>query len=111
MIPPLHQAPTTPEQWLELDEAERLVNRALHTLTPREERVLRLRYGLADEPTMLFREIADHFSVTMERVRQIHDRAIRKLRHRERSRALVAAAELLDVSTAQFTPTRSDAWE
>lgn len=61
---------------------------ALHTLTRREEEVLRLRYGLADGRTRTLEEVGQIFHVTRERIRQIEAKALRKLKHPTRSRKL-----------------------
>ncbi len=60
----------------------------LHTLTEREERVLRLRFGLGDGYPRTLEEVGSVFKVTRERVRQIEAKAIRKMRHPTRSRKL-----------------------
>lgn len=60
----------------------------LKTLTPREEKVLRLRYGLEDGRMHTLEEVGDEFQVTRERIRQIEAKALRKLRHPSRSRIL-----------------------
>ena len=60
----------------------------LKTLTPREERVLRLRYGLTDGRMHTLEEVGEEFNVTRERIRQIEAKALRKLRHPSRSRKL-----------------------
>lgn len=60
----------------------------LHTLTEREERVLRLRFGLGDGYPRTLEEVGTVFKVTRERVRQIEAKAIRKMRHPTRSRKL-----------------------
>ncbi len=60
----------------------------LHTLTEREERVLRLRFGLGDGYPRTLEEVGTVFNVTRERVRQIEAKAIRKMRHPTRSRKL-----------------------
>ena len=60
----------------------------LNTLTPREERVLRLRYGIDDGHTRTLEEVGKEFGVTRERIRQIEAKALRKLRHPQRSRKL-----------------------
>jgi RNA polymerase primary sigma factor len=66
------------------EEIERLLN----SLTPREARVLQLRYGLADGHSYTLEEVGDRFGVTRERIRQIETKAIRRLRHPTRSRKL-----------------------
>jgi len=60
----------------------------LGTLTPREEKVLRLRFGIEDGRTRTLEEVGREFSVTRERIRQIEAKALRKLRHPSRSKKL-----------------------
>ncbi|MGB7605994.1 MAG: RNA polymerase sigma factor RpoD [Lutisporaceae bacterium] len=60
----------------------------LDTLTPREEKVLRLRFGLDDGRARTLEEVGKEFSVTRERIRQIEAKALRKLRHPSRSKKL-----------------------
>ena len=60
----------------------------LATLTPREEKVLRLRFGLEDGRTRTLEEVGREFNVTRERIRQIEAKALRKLRHPSRSKKL-----------------------
>ena len=67
--------------------SEQLVE-VLGTLTEREERVLRLRFGLDDGRTRTLEEVGEEFDVTRERIRQIEAKALRKLRHPSRSRKL-----------------------
>ena len=66
---------------------EQLIN-VLDTLTPREEKVLRLRYGLDDGRPRTLEEVGKEFNVTRERIRQIEAKALRKLRHPSRSKRL-----------------------
>ena len=66
---------------------EQLVD-VLSTLTPREEKVLRLRFGLDDGYARTLEEVGKEFNVTRERIRQIEMKALRKLRHPSRSRKL-----------------------
>ena len=60
----------------------------LSTLTPREEQVLRMRFGLTDGRTHTLEEVGKEFDVTRERIRQIESKALRKLRHPSRSKKL-----------------------
>jgi RNA polymerase primary sigma factor len=62
--------------------------RVLNTLTPREERVLRMRFGIGMNTDHTLEEVGQQFSVTRERIRQIEAKALRKLKHPSRSRKL-----------------------
>ncbi|MBP1556791.1 MAG: RNA polymerase sigma factor RpoD [Oscillospiraceae bacterium] len=64
------------------------LSEVLHTLTPREEKVLRLRFGLEDGRSRTLKEVGKEFKVTRERIRQIEAKALRKLRHPSRSKKL-----------------------
>ncbi|MBQ3527294.1 MAG: RNA polymerase sigma factor RpoD [Clostridia bacterium] len=64
------------------------IREVLHTLTPREEQVLKLRYGLEDGRTHTLEEVGKKFDITRERIRQIEAKALRKLRHPSRSKRL-----------------------
>ena len=66
---------------------EQLVD-VLSTLTPREEKVLKLRFGIEDGRTRTLEEVGKEFKVTRERIRQIEAKALRKLRHPSRSKKL-----------------------
>jgi len=62
--------------------------RMLASLTPREERVLRMRFGIGLNTDHTLEEVGQQFSVTRERIRQIEAKALRKLKHPSRSRTL-----------------------
>ena len=62
----------------------------LNTLSPREEKVIRLRFGIGCDREHTLEEIGQEFDVTRERIRQIEAKALRKLRHPSRSRKLKA---------------------
>lgn len=64
------------------------LNDVLSTLTPREEKVLRLRFGLDDGKTRTLEDVGKEFNVTRERIRQIEAKALRKLKHPSRSKKL-----------------------
>ena len=64
------------------------IDDVLSTLTPREQRVLQLRFGLEDGRSRTLEEVGKEFAVTRERIRQIEAKALRKLRHPSRSRKL-----------------------
>ena len=69
--------------------------RVLATLTPREERVLRMRFGIGMNTDHTLEEVGKQFSVTRERIRQIEAKALRKLRHPSRSKKLKSFVESL----------------
>lgn len=65
-----------------------IILQVLDTLTPREEKVIRLRYGIDDGEARTLEEVGHEFNVTRERIRQIQAKALRKLRHPSRSKQL-----------------------
>jgi RNA polymerase primary sigma factor len=67
-----------------------MTEHVLNTLTPREERVIKMRFGLEDGTEHTLEEVGQNFAVTRERIRQIEAKALRKLRHPSRSRRLRA---------------------
>src|SRR5215469_16356933 len=67
-----------------------MTEQVLNTLTPREERVIKMRFGLEDGTERTLEEVGQNFAVTRERIRQIEAKALRKLRHPSRSRRLRA---------------------
>ncbi|AFM03523.1 RNA polymerase sigma factor, sigma-70 family [Bernardetia litoralis DSM 6794] len=77
-----------PDSELMNDSLRREVQRALSTLTPREADVITYYFGLNGEHPMTLEEIGEKFNLTRERVRQIKEKAIRRLRHTTRSKAL-----------------------
>ena len=80
----------SPDNYL-IDESLKIeVNHALSTLTPREAEVVRLYFGLEREHSLTLEEIGYRFNLTRERIRQIKEKAIRRLSHTSRSRALRA---------------------
>ncbi|MDE0354674.1 MAG: RNA polymerase sigma factor RpoD [Deltaproteobacteria bacterium] len=72
---------------------EEQTKKVLATLTPREEQVLRLRFGIGEKSDHTLEEVGQKFSVTRERIRQIEAKALRKLRHPSRSKRLKSFME------------------
>ncbi len=79
-----------PDQKLMEDSLRSEIERALSTLTEREGDVIRLYFGLGKEHSLTLEEIGEKFNLTRERVRQIKEKAIRRLRHASRSKNLRA---------------------
>ena len=69
-------------------DLRKVTSRMLETLTPREERILRLRYGIGVSTEHTLEEVGREFQVTRERIRQIEAKALRKLKHPSRSRRI-----------------------
>ena len=76
-------------------DLQRQINCALETLTPREEKVLRKRFGIGEATDHTLEEVGQDFEVTRERIRQIEAKALRKLRHPSRSKKLRSFVETL----------------
>jgi RNA polymerase primary sigma factor len=81
------------EAAINLNLAEQ-TRKALATLTPREEKVLRMRFGIGEKADHTLEEVGKDFAVTRERIRQIEAKALRKLRHPTRSRKLKGFLEM-----------------
>ena len=79
---------SSPYQCVEKDMMSEYLLKILHTLTPREETVIRMRFGIGVERNYTLEEVGRHLSLTRERVRQIEATAMRKLRHPKRGRLL-----------------------
>lgn len=77
-----------PERALVVESLQKEIERSLSTLTSREGDVVRLYFGLNGKSTMTLEEIGERFDLTRERVRQIKEKAIRRLKHTSRSRML-----------------------
>ena len=80
----------SPDEELLRDSLRSEIEKALDTLTPREAEVINLYFGLNHEKALTLEEIGARFNLTRERVRQIKEKAIRRLRHASRSKALRA---------------------
>ena len=77
-----------PDNELIKESLSKEVERALNTLTEREAEVIRLYFGLGREHSLTLEEIGEKFQLTRERVRQIKEKAVRRLRHASRSKQL-----------------------
>jgi len=84
----LHSESESPDSHLLDDSLRREIERSLSTLSPREADIVRLYYGLNGEPPYSLEEIGKLFNLTRERVRQIKEKAIKRLRHTYRSKIL-----------------------
>ena len=84
----LSEDASSPDKELLTDSLRKEIERALNTLTRREADIIRLYFGLNGKHTHTLEEIGDEFNLTRERVRQIKERAIKRLKHTTRSRIL-----------------------
>ena len=91
MIDPKITSPT--EAMLEMDLSEK-TRKVLTTLTPREEKILKMRFGIGEKQDYTLEDVGEKFGVTRERIRQIEAKALRKLRHSSRSKQLKNFAEI-----------------
>ena len=78
----------SPEGGLISESLQREIERALTTLTSREADVVRLYFGLSGQHPLTLEEIGEKFDLTRERVRQIKEKAVRRLKHTSRSKIL-----------------------
>ena len=76
--------------------------KVLASLTPREERVLRMRFGIGEKYDHTLEEVGQDFDVTRERIRQIEAKALRKLRHPSRAKKLKSFSGALILSISNF---------
>lgn len=70
-------------------EMHEIIMDLIETLTPREQQILKLRFGFEDGECHLLEEVGKEFKVTREKIRQIEAKALRKLRHPSRSKLIV----------------------
>ncbi|MFA7382588.1 MAG: sigma-70 family RNA polymerase sigma factor, partial [Desulfurivibrionaceae bacterium] len=80
----------SPEDATAMESLRENLRNVLHTLTPREELVLRMRFGIDNSDNLTLEEVGDNFAVTRERIRQIEARALKKLKHPTRRNLLFA---------------------
>jgi RNA polymerase primary sigma factor len=84
---------TSPVEFVINNDLEAQTRKVLKKLTPREEKVLRMRFGIGEKTDHTLEEVGQDFDVTRERIRQIEAKALRKLRHASRSRVLRSFVE------------------
>ena len=77
-----------PDKALMQDSLNIEIERALDTLTQKESDIIRLNFGIGDQPAMTLEEIGNIYDLTRERVRQIREKGIRRLRHASKSKIL-----------------------
>jgi RNA polymerase primary sigma factor len=77
------------------DDLKVQVDKVLHELSPKEEKILRMRFGIGDDMPHTLEEVGQEFAVTRERIRQIEVKALRKLRHPSKSKWLKEFIEKL----------------
>jgi len=82
------QSAESPADSAEVEYLKEQIKEVLHTLTIREEKVIQLRFGLENGRSHTLEEVGKQFGVTRERIRQIEEKALRKLRHPSRSKCL-----------------------
>jgi RNA polymerase primary sigma factor len=88
------------------------VTRVLASLTPREERVLRMRFGIGMNTDHTLEEVGQQFSVTRERIRQIEAKALRKLKHPSRSRKMRSFLDQYHrIKLLEKGPVRNSGWD
>jgi RNA polymerase primary sigma factor len=81
------------ENFIESLDLSKQAQRLLSTLTPREEKILRMRFGIGEKTDYTLEEVGKQFGISRERVRQIEERALRKLRHPLKTRELRQLAD------------------
>jgi len=86
----------TPAEAVSYQLLREQLNKVLHTLTEREEKVIKLRFGLDDGRPRTLEEVGKEFNITRERIRQIEAKALRKLKHQSRSKVLKGFLSDLD---------------
>jgi RNA polymerase primary sigma factor len=84
----LSEDTSSPDKELLMDSLRKEINRALNTLTQREADIIRFSFGLNGKPAHTLAEISEEFNLTRERIRQIKEKAIRRLKHTTRCRIL-----------------------
>jgi len=78
----------SPDDFLMQESLKEEIHKILVTLKPREAEIIRLSFGLVGERALTLEEIGKYFKLTRERIRQIKDKALRRIRHHTRSKPL-----------------------
>lgn len=105
------EEPVTPEDMLESRDIIKLLHAALDTLTPRQAKILKLRFGIGVHTDYTLEEVGRVFDLTRERIRQIENKALRHLRHPSRSSDLRMAFDLDERARANMLRLRREAIE
>ena len=108
----------------ERDQLRKDAERVLETLTPREEKILRMRYGIGEKHDHTLEEIGDSFHLSRERIRQIEKKALKKLRHKSKSGVLrphydenvnvgrrTPVGEIINLNLTDNTPQPQQYWQ
>lgn len=90
---PTEDSDLATENFIESLDLSKQAQRLLSTLTPREEKILRMRFGIGEKTDYTLEEVGKQFGISRERVRQIEERALRKLRHPLRNREIQQLAD------------------
>lgn len=101
---------STAENTFEENEFQNLMNNILDSLTPRESKILRLRFGINMAQEFTLEQVASIFNVTRERIRQIEAKALRKMRHPSRSDKLNGEPITLWDRVTELKPERDEEW-
>ena len=95
---------TSPQYYVEQEELSGEVREALGTLEPREEKVLRMRFGIGEAHDFTLDEVAEEFEKSRERIRQMEAKALRKLRHPSRSKSLTLFVKEDHTKVTRYCP-------
>lgn len=90
-----------PEKEIKHSYIKNSVNEAISSLTPREEEVLKLRFGIDNGEELTLEEVGHHFDVSKERIRQMEMKALRKLRHPSRAKRLIEHTDFKDLEESR----------
>ena len=86
----IHEVPKSPDRAADAGELADTVDQVLSKVTPREEKILRMRYGIGHPRNYSLEEVGEIFDVTKERIRQIEIKTLRKMRGARRTKKVLA---------------------